>query len=378
MYRLAESQELDRTALACAAAAAACAAAGVHLGGGPAELLRWAGPLALTGVAAHGGLTARLRAMLYGVAATVGCALWAGYPLFADAMAGLWLGLALVREADLSRLRESRERTPALLRAVAVALGVLAWPLAVRALSAVQGSVLAQGEVPPMALAALAGGLAGLLTGLSATPAHLEPLGDPVADALKRSRPSLDGELRDLVLRIVDARARALRLLDRSRAEGVARAETRRALDGLALTAVELTDRFSAVDRVLSRTPLKSVEERTQTLRGQLEATADAGIKRDLERAVAALDEQRAQVERLLQGRARLLARLESELASLEKTEMALALLASGDAAMAGIKLETIGASLGRQATDLEAEGFALQEALTVSPGHALQKMRGS
>jgi hypothetical protein len=45
---------------------------------------------------------------------------------------------------------------------------------------------------------------------------------------------------------------------------------------------------------------------------------------------------------------------------------MALAVLISGDAAVAGLRLEALGSSLGRQAQELEAEGSALQEALLV------------
>jgi hypothetical protein len=62
-------------------------------------------------------------------------------------------------------------------------------------------------------------------------------------------------------------------------------------------------------------------------------------------------------------------------LASLEKTEMSFALLASGDAALAGLQLESIGSNLIQQAHEFEAEGAALQEMLTVSPSQALQKL---
>jgi hypothetical protein len=165
----------------------------------------------------------------------------------------------------------------------------------------------------------------------------------------------------------VDVREHALKLLEHSRADADVQRDTRRGLDGVAMTALELTERFSAVDQVLGRMPLAGIDERLQRIEQELASASDPAVRRDLERAQSALNEQRSQVERLVQSKQRLVARLQSELASLEKTEMALAVLISGDAAVAGLRLEALGSSLGRQAQELEAEGSALQEALLVS-----------
>lgn len=375
MVRFAETERLDRTAVATAAGAAAVVALGTLAGmPGPDAWLRWAGPFVIAAAAAA-GFRGRVRSGLLGLLATAAGAIAWGYWLFADAVTGAALAALLAWDSVRTRPGATLKGWQVVASAV---LGAVAWPAALRAIGAVAASALGAGEIPPVVVNGAAGAFAGLLVGLTSIPAFLEPGGDPVADALARVRPMLDGELRDLVLRIAEARGRALRMLERSRADARSRAETRRGLDGVALTAIEVCDRFGAVGRVLGRTTLTSVVERAAALRTQLEQATDAGVRRDLERAVASLDEQKAQLERLLQGRARLVARLESELASLEKAEMSLALLASGDAALSGVRLEAIGSGLGRQATELEAEGSALQEALTVAPAQAIRKIAAS
>ena len=381
MLRLADSENLDRGALGCAVAGALCIAAGslltivpphVELG----EWMRWTGPVFLAVAGTRGRWRERLRNALYGVAATVSTLVFVQYPAFGAAIAGGLIGVALTQDLARRRLASGQERT-SLLQGVAVGTAAVAWPLILYAVDAVPGGAQSlAGSIPPIVLQTAAGGAFGLLMGLTPAPLHLEPTSDLVAQSLKRLRPTLDGELRALVMRIVEVRARALRLLDQSRADETVRRETRRGLDGVALMSLELTDRFSVVDHVLSRMPLPGIEERVAHLREKIEATADTNIRHDLERAIAALNDQRAQVERLTQSRQRLVARLQSELASLEKTEMSLALLISGDAAVAGLRLESIGSSLGRQAQELEAEGSALQEALTLAPAPLMGRVR--
>jgi hypothetical protein len=67
----------------------------------------------------------------------------------------------------------------------------------------------------------------------------------------------------------------------------------------------------------------------------------------------------------LLKGRERLLARLGSELASLESTELSLAIHASASASVFGLRLETVGDELARRAEELQDEGLELQMAMT-------------
>jgi hypothetical protein len=378
MLRQADAENLDRHALGCAIAGALCVAAGsvmtmvpphVDLG----EWVRWTGPLFIGVGASRGGWRERLKGALLGTGAAIATAVFSGYPLFGAAMAGGFIGVAVSHDPNRRQLN-AKPRSAAQLTAIGGA--VVAWPLVIEAIRSIAAAEPMAAAIPPIVLQTAAGGTFGLLMGMTALPLSVELDGEQVAQALKRLRPTLDGELGALVMRVVEVRLRALKLLDQSRADAEVRRETRRGLDGVALMAIELTERFTAVDHVLTRMPLPSIEQRTAALGAQLEGATDPSVRRDLEKAIAALGDQKHQVERLLQSRHRLVARLQSELASLEKTEMSLALLISGDAAVAGLRLESIGSSLGRQAQELEAEGSALQEALTFSPAPMMERVR--
>jgi hypothetical protein len=380
MLRFTDAESLDRGALRSAFAGAGCVLAGaaVHLvlaGVDVGTWLQWTGPLFFAATATRGGWRERAKAMALGLSGIIGAKLLTGYPEFASMVTGGFVGAALTLTTARQR-RLGGEKNAGGLQAASIVTAAVAWPLIVEGMKSIAMVAPQSSFVPPVILESAAGAAFGLLMGMTTAPLHLELTGDTIGAALQKLRPTLDGELRSLVMRIVDVRHRALKLLSQSRADTEVRRETRRGLDGVALMSIELTERFSAVDHVLTRMPLAGIEERTTEIQKQLETATDVAVRRDLEKALSALSDQSAQVGRLLQSRHRLVARLQSELAALEKTEMTLALLISGDAAVAGLRLESIGTSLGRQAMELEAEGSALQEALTLGPAAVLERVR--
>lgn len=356
MYRFTRLDTLDESVLRAALAGALVACAGSLTPLGAGNLMAWAGPMALAFALSTGTVRARLPALILGLAATAAGLVWAPYRLFGELVTGAVLAAVLVRQAPKSWLK-----------LVSLGLGAIAWPVAMEALRLVgRGSFLHTAVPTPVVFAAV-GALAGVLLALVPLPTHLEKDDDPVGRALARLRPVFDEELRSLVLRLVEARARAIAALDHSRAETTVKVETRRSLDGIALTAVELTERYAQVERVLGPGRKDALTKRTEQLQAQLDEAIDEATKSDLQQALTSLQAQQRQVETLGQGRQRLVARLQRELASLEQTELSLALLASGDAALSGLRLGGIGAALSRQAQELEAEGSALQAALAES-----------
>jgi hypothetical protein len=110
------------------------------------------------------------------------------------------------------------------------------------------------------------------------------------------------------------------------------------------------------------------VEQRTEQLQADLAAARDPEARSELARSLAALRDQQAQLSALMEGRERLLVRLGRELASLERAELSLAMLASGNASLFGVRLAGVGDDFTRQAEELEDEGLALQEALAEVP----------
>lgn len=379
MLRFMDADSLDRGALRAAFAGAACVLGGalVHVaipGIDVGTWLAWTGPLFFAAAATKGGWRERVKGMALGLSGIIGAKLLTGYPEFAAMVTGGFVGAALTLTTAKQRRQAGETNAPGL-QAASIVTAAVAWPLIVEGTRSIAMVAPQSAFLPPIVLETAAGAAFGLLMGMTTAPLHLQLDADSIGTALKRLRPTLDGELRSLVMRIVDVRHRALKLLSQSRADGEVRRETRRGLDGVALLSIELTERFSAVDHVLTRMPLPRIDERSTEIRTQLEGATDVSVRRDLEKALQALTDQRLQVDRLSQSRQRLVARLQSELAALEKTEMSLALLISGDAAVAGLRLESIGVSLGHQAQELEAEGSALQEALTLGPAAVLERV---
>jgi hypothetical protein len=361
MWALEEDTTLaDRVALVCATAAAVSGAtSGLALGG--ASLLGLLLGPAL-GAALGEGWKQRLALGLLGATSWAPLLLWGRDLPFSQAVAGAAMGVTLILAERWRRRRRGTERAHPTAEAATVGL-VSATVLL--AFSQVSGASAPPAEgVTASVLRAVAGGGAGLLVALALVPLHLRSLRDRVAAALRKLRPLHDGAIRAQLREIVQARHRVLRLLTRASVDCATRDETRRGLDALALTAIELAERFDPVHEVLERFGPEWMSRRAEQLRAQHAGVRDPDARRQLERSLAALEDQQAQLSALLEGRQRLLARLGRELASLERAETSLAMFASGNASLSGLRLEWVGEDFTRQAEELADEAQALQTAL--------------
>jgi hypothetical protein len=363
MWELEEDTALaDRVAFVCATTAGlAGATSGLAFGG--ASLLGLAlGPV--LGAALGSSWKQRAGLALLGAMSWAPLLLWGHDLPFAQAVAGGMLGVTLVVAERWRRRQRGQEQAQRGEEAATVALGALALLLVFSQISAASPA----DSVTASALRAVAGAGAGLLVALVLLPLHLRSLRDRVAAALEKLRPLHDGALRTLLREIVHARRRVLRLLMRASLDRDTRAETQRGLDAVALTAIELAERFDPVHEVLEHFGPQWVSRRAEQLRARHADARDPGVRRELERSLAALTDQQEQLAALLEGRERLLVRLGRELASLERAELSLAMFASGKASLFGLGLDRVGDDLARQAEELEDEGLALQAALADVP----------
>jgi hypothetical protein len=360
MWELEEDAVLaDRVAVVCAATAAVSAAtSGLAVGGAP--LLGLAlGPL--LGAALGHGWKQRAALALLGAISWGPLLVWGVDLRIAQALAGAAIGLTLV---VAERWRRRRCGRGAAHRAGEAATVVLAALAILFVFSHVSGAPRLPGLAASL-LRAIAAGGAGLLVALALLPLHVRSLRDPVAAALRKLRPLHDAALHKQLREIVRARQRVLRLLTHSSVDRSTRDDTRRGLDALALTAIELAERFDPVHEVLERFGPQWMAERTAHLRGQHARARDPGARIELERCLEALSDKQAELMALADGRDRLLARLGSELASLERAELSLAVHATGDASVSGLRLEMVGDELARQAEELQDEGLELQTAFS-------------
>jgi hypothetical protein len=359
-----ETTLADRVAVVCATAGAVSGATnGLAFGG--ASLLGLAlGPL--LGAALGNGRKERVALALLGATSWVPLLLWGHDLPFARATAGAMMGLTIVVAERWRRRREGQEQAHRLGEAATVALAALAILLVFSEVSG--GSSRSPDSVTASVLRGVAGASAGLLVALALVPLHLRSLRDRVGAALQAQRPLRDGALRARLREIIHTRRRVLQLLARSSVDQATREGTRCGLDALALTAIELAERFDPVHEVLERFGPQWVARRMEQLRAELGQVRDPVARSEIERSLAALTDQQVQLSALMDGRERLLARLGRELASMERTELSLAMVASGDASLFGLRLETVGDELSRQAEELEDEGQALQAELADGP----------
>jgi hypothetical protein len=271
---------------------------------------------------------------------------------------GAALGLTLV-VADRWRRRRSGVQA-----ATGVAEGATV-VLAALAVVTLFAEVTAEPAGPGQsALRAMGAAGAGLLVALTLLPLHVRAIRDRVATALRRLQPIRDGALQSHLHDIVRARRRVLRLLTRSCVDGAVRREAERGLDALALTAIELAERFDPVHEVLERFGPKWLSERTARLQAQHALARDPGVRAELERCIEAVSEKQVQLRAIAGGRERLLARLESELAAVERAELLLAAHALESASSSGPRLESVEDELVQRADGLQGDGLELQIAL--------------
>jgi hypothetical protein len=356
-----ETELPDRVALVSAVSGVVAASTSGLAAGGAPLLGVILGPL--VGATLGSGWRQRVALALLGALSWIPPLLWGFDHPFARAAAGAAVGVTLVVAERWRRRRRGLEAGHRAGEASTVALTALAILL-----------VFSEASGPPpvgvtaAVLRALAAGGAGLLVALAMLPLHLRTLRDRVAAALQRLRPLHDTAIQKQLREIVRARRRVLRLLAQSSVDRTTREETRRGLDSLALAAIELAVRFDPVNEVLERFALRGVAERAEQLRAQHAQARDPQVRVELERSLEALAQHQAQLATLDEGRERLLARLGRELVSLERTELSLAVLASGDASLCGLRLGNVGEELARQAEELHDEGLELQTALDELP----------
>jgi hypothetical protein len=324
--------------------------------GGPNLLGLALGPL--LGAALGHGSRQRFALALLGALSCAPLLLWGFELRLAQAATGAALGLTLVVAERWRRRRSGVEGATGMAEAATVLLATLA-------IVTLFAEVTAGRAGPAQTvLRAIGAAGAGLLVALTLLPLQVRAIRDRVATALRRLQPIRDRVLKSHLHDIVRARRRVLRLLTRSCVDRAMRHETQRGLDAVALSAIELAERFDPIHEVLERFGPKWLTERTTQLRAQHALARDAGVRAELERCIEALSEKRMQLRAIAGGRERLLARLETELAAVERAELSLAVHALGSPTPSGLRLEGVGDELARQAEDLHDDGLELQIAL--------------
>jgi hypothetical protein len=259
--------------------------------------------------------------------------------------------------------RRKSVHVPGFLPAAAIALSAIAAPAAWAAEASLFAALLAW--VPGPIAAALSGAVLGLFVACAAAPAWASFDGDPVEAKLAGAEAGLSGEFRTVARQAAEIYRASRAALVEADAPAALRSEISRTLGELATRVVELAHRWQRVERSLGDAAEPDLSRRIEELYARAEGTADAPAKRQFQLAEKTLREQLEQVARIRAGRDRVAARLQADLAVLERTRLALLGLQSSEAQFRAADLSAIGEGLTTRARELEAESEAVEEMVT-------------
>ena len=248
----------------------------------------------------------------------------------------------------------------------------------------VLGAQMASFQTPHLVAAILTGLVMALFTSIGGIAAHLALKADPVEARCEELIPQLSGEFQ----------TQAQRALTLYRACGVsmqalprepARDELSRTLQRLTREAVELAAEWSGVEAQLQDDTQKELAHEVADLHKSAAEARDPIARRQLEMAASSLKEELDRLGELRQKRERILAKLKSQVALLERARVSLIGMRSGHAQIKAAEMTALSrkfnALAGAQAdeaklahevatgSELAAQEDALQQAVKVAEG---------
>ena len=290
--------------------------------------------------------------------------------LAGGAVAGLGTPWALPVAAAMTALGLMRSITPApasrqRLEGFAVA--------AVLALAAfvIRRAFLTTGVLEPSfgpGVSALgAGAMAGAVTGLGAIGRLFRPA-EPVKDGvgvelglLAAEVMATNPEVASLLKRAADAHQQAAEAVDALGDKGDP--STRKATDDLMKRMMGFAKEWQSIEKRCATTQPEALTERKVMLQSRLETTEDSIARAELGRAIAAIDAQVDAVREIRRGRERVLARMEHQVATLERLRLAALRHQSADASRLQAELQPVLDELAEAGGDFDLASEALGDA---------------
>ena len=192
-------------------------------------------------------------------------------------------------------------------------------------------SLLAQASTPALLATVASGTVIALFAGIGSIGAHLFLKADPIEARCEELIPRLSGEFQASVERALNlyrACGESLAALPRE----PAREELARTLQRMTKDAVELAAEWAGVETALEDEAQKDLKKEIADLERQAAAAKDVVAKRQLQMAARSLREELDRLADLGVRRERILARLRSQVALLERARVALIGMRSGHA----------------------------------------------
>ncbi len=212
------------------------------------------------------------------------------------------------------------------------------------------GARLVEVQTPALLAAAVNGAGLALFVALGSIAAHLALRPDPVEARCEELLPQLSGELQTLASRLLSLYRQcgaSLAQLPRQ----PAREELARTLSRMTREAVELASEWTGVEAELEQNAHRELTEQIRDLEASAARAQDLVARRQLTIAAASLKEELTRVAELALRRERILAKLKSEVALLDRARIALLGMRSGHAQLKAAELSALARKLGALAS---------------------------
>lgn len=247
------------------------------------------------------------------------------------ALAGAACGALMVKARQVEKGEEGSVGTvrPGLVHYGAAAGATAGLSVAGLEVAKVLALRMADWQTPHMLQALVSGIVIALFAGIGGIAAHLMLKSDPVEARCEELIPQLHGEFQTLATRALELYRKCGESLQKLPREP-AREELARTLQRLTKDAVELAAEWAGVETQLEDETVKELEREVQDLMKSAAQSRDAVAKRQLEMAAASLREEMDRLGELKNKRERILAKLKSQVALLERARVALIGMRSG------------------------------------------------
>ncbi len=278
-------------------------------------------------------------------------------PLWTLALSGAAAGAVMVRSRLSAGGEEGSlgENRPGPLHYAACAL--LAGALACGGSAVVQVLLarMVEAQTPALITLGVSGAAMSLFVALGSLAAHLALRPDPVEARCEELIPQLDGELQTLATRMLTLYrqcGQSLAQLPRQ----PAREELARTLSRMTREAVELASEWTGVEAQLERDAHEQLTAQIADLESSAARAQDVVARRQLTLAAASLKEELVRLGELALRRERIVAKLKSEVALLDRARVGLLGMRSGHAQLKAAELSALARRLGALASAQSAE----------------------
>jgi hypothetical protein len=222
-------------------------------------------------------------------------------------------------------------------------------------------------SLPPLVGGTMFASLAGFFLAVGDLGTRLTVSRDPVSAAYAETQPVLSGELHTLADQALKTRADITQAIAATRSELDGQTRIPRELitnvDEVLLRTLALARRCADLESEMGRTPPSELCERLERLDQKIAGTDDTVAREQYQMAKSALAAQLAYRQQIERGRERVVARLHTDLAELEKVRLAIVRARSMDAGAAAEALAPLVEHLKGVGDDLNLTSEALGEA---------------